>query len=144
MIYLDTSVLLVYTLTHSVEIQRSGAVNILFTKIHERVVLAATSFYALHELYVFALDNVTDPEAGYSFGKEALEKIMRVPLRILPFAPRTERKRLARRFVGTKDASDMPHAISAYLAECEAIVGYDDHFRAISHIVPYKTPEDFR
>jgi len=118
-------------------------VDLLFTKIDEGVVLAATSFYALHELYVFALENVTDLEMGYSFGKAALERIMRARLRILPFVPRTERRRFARRFVALRDASDIPHAISAYLAKCEAIVAYDDHFRTISNIISYKTPEDF-
>ena len=53
--------------------------DLLFTKIDDGVVLAATSFYALHELYVFALENVTDLEMGYSFGKPALERIMRAP-----------------------------------------------------------------
>ena len=142
MIYLDTSVLLVYTLTRSAEAARSRAVDALFTKINSGSTPASTSFYALHELYVFALENVSDPETGYGFGKAALQTVLRTPLRILPFSPRTERRRLARRFVALKDASDIPHAVSAYLAGCEAIVAYDDHFRTISRIIPYKTPED--
>lgn len=143
MIYLDTSVLLVCTLTHSTEVERSKSVDKLFAKISSGAISAATSFYALHELYVFALENAPESEAGYSFGKAALERITGTPLRILPFLPRTERTRLARRFAGLRDASDIPHAVSAYLAGCEAIVAYDDHFNTIAHIIPYKTPEDF-
>lgn len=143
MIYLDTSVLLVYTLTRSAEVDRARAVDTFFAKISSGLIPASTSFYALHELYVFALENAPDAETGYDFGKAALERILRTPLRILPFAPRTERTRLARRFVALRDASDIPHAVSAYLAGCKAIVAYDDHFKTIAHIIPYKTPEDF-
>jgi predicted nucleic acid-binding protein len=143
LIYLDTSILLVFTLTRSSERGRSPAVDRLFNQISSGAISASTSFYALHELYVFALENVSDPETGYGFGKAALDRILRTPLRILPFSPRTERRRLARRFVALRDASDIPHAVSAYLAGCEAIVAYDEHFRTISHIIPYKTPEDF-
>ena len=41
------------------------------------------------------------------------------------------------------DTSDVPHAIAASVYGCEAIVAYDEHFRAISPILPYKMPEDF-
>ena len=143
MIYLDTSILLVFTLTRSSERERSPAVDRLFNKISSGAISASTSFYSLHELYVFALENVSDPETGYGFGKAALDTILRTPLRILPFSPRTDRRRLARRFVALKDASDIPHAVSAYLAGCEAIVAYDEHFTTITPIIPYKTPEEF-
>ena len=42
-----------------------------------------------------------------------------------------------------RDPSDIPHAIAAYLAKCEAIVAYDDHYKAITHIIPYKNPADY-
>ena len=143
MIYLDTSVLLVYTLTQSTEVERFRAVDRLFSKITSGTIPAATSFYALHEVYVFALENSPDLETGYTFGKLALERILTVPLRILPFATRTERTRMGRRFAMLRDSSDIPHAIAAYLAKCEAIVAYDDHYKAITHIIPYKTPADY-
>lgn len=143
MVYLDTSVLLVYTLTHSTEVERSSAVDKLFFRISSGQIAAAISFYALHELYVFALENTPDLETGSDFGKAALEKILRLPLRILPLSPRTERRRLVRKFVALGDASDIPHAISAYIARCEAIVAYDHHFESITDVIPYKTPEDY-
>ena len=143
MIYLDTSVLLVYTLTQSIEVERFCAVDRLFSQIATGTVSAATSFYALHEVYVFALENSPSPEMGYRFGKLALERILSTALRILPFASRTERTRLGRRFAVLRDPSDIPHAIAAYLAKCEAIVAYDDHYKAITHIIPYKNPADY-
>ena len=39
--------------------------------------------------------------------------------------------------------SDIPHAVAYYLATCEAIVAYDDHYKAITHILPYKTPAEY-
>ena len=143
MIYLDTSVLLVYTLTQSIEVERFRAVDRLFLQIVSGAISATTSFYALHEVYVFALENSPSLEVGYKFGKLALERVLASPLRILPFASRTERARLRRRFSLLRDPSDIPHAVAAYLAECEAIVAYDDHYKAITHIIPYKTPQEY-
>lgn len=80
---------------------------------------------------------------GAAFGKAALEKILALPLLILPFVSRAERKLHARKFTALRDSSDVPHAIAASVYGCEAIVAYDEHFRAVSPIIPYKTPEDF-
>jgi len=142
-IYLDTSVLLVYTLTQSIEVERFRTVHRLFSQIASGAISATTSFYALYEVYVFALENSPSLEMGYKFGKLALERILASPLRILPFASRTERSRLGRRFSLLRDPSDIPHAVAAYLAKCEAIVAYDDHYKAITHILPYKTPAEY-
>ncbi|HWP91440.1 MAG TPA: PIN domain-containing protein [Thermodesulfobacteriota bacterium] len=143
MLYLDTSVLLVYTLTQSIEIERFKITDKLFTKIISGEITAATSFYALHELYIFALENAPDLETGYAFGKNALLKVLSTPVHILPFVSRTERKNLGEKFVGLRDPSDVPHAIVAFNSGCDAIVAYDEHFRAISHVIPYKKPEDY-
>lgn len=143
MLYIDTSVLLVYTLTQTVEKARFPATEAFFAKITAVSLLGATSFYALQEVYVFALDNAPDFPTGATFGKAALEKILALPLQILPFVSRLERKLQARKFSALRDSTDVPHAIAASVYGCEAIVAYDEHFRAISHIIPYKTPDDF-
>jgi len=142
-LYLDTSVLLVYTLTQAVETDRFPATESFFAKITAGSLLGATSFYALQEVYVFAIENAPDFPTGAAFGKAALEKILALPLLILPFVSRTDRKLHARRFTALRDATDVPHAIAASVYGCEAIVAYDEHFRAISHMLPYKMPEDF-
>ena len=143
MLYIDTSVLLAYTLTQSIEIERFKITDKLFTKIISGEITAATSFYALHELYIFALENAPDLETGYAFGKAAIVKVLFTPIHILPFVSRTERKNLGEKFVGLKDPSDVPHAIVAFNSGCDAIVAYDEHFRAISHVIPYQKPEDY-
>jgi predicted nucleic acid-binding protein len=143
LLYIDTSVLLVYTLTQAVEQDRYPHTERLFARITGGSLSAATSFYALHELYVFALDNAPGFTQGAAFGKAALEKIFSLPLQILPFVSRVERTRHVRRFNRLRDSSDVPHAIAAFVYGCEAIVAYDDHFSAISDIIPYKKPEDY-
>ncbi|MGH7772359.1 MAG: hypothetical protein ACREQA_08975 [Candidatus Binatia bacterium] len=104
--------------------------------------VGATSFYALHEVHVFALDNAPDFPTGAVFGKTALEKIITLPLQILPFISRADRGGHARKFAALRDSSDIPHAIAAFVYGCEAIVAYDDHFMAITDLIPYKKPED--
>jgi len=96
--YLDTSVLLVYTLTQAVETDRFPATESFFAKITAGSLLGATSFYALQEVHVFAIENAPDFPTGAAFGKAALEKILALPLLILPFVSRTDRKLHARRF----------------------------------------------
>jgi predicted nucleic acid-binding protein len=142
-LYIDTSVLLVHTLTQAIEKNRAPATESFFAKIAAGSLSGTTSFYALHEVYVFALDNAPDFPTGAAFGKTALEKLFALPLQILPFVSRIERKLHARKFTALRDSTDVPHAIAASVYVCEAIVDYDEHFKAISHIIPYKTPEDY-
>lgn len=143
MLYVDTSVLLVYTLTQAIETDRVPATESFFAKIAAGSLFGATSFYALQEVHIFAIENAPDFPTGAAFGKAALEKILALPLLILPLVSRTERKLHARKFTALRDSSDIPHAIAASVYGCEAIVAHDEHFRAISHLMPYKTPEDF-
>jgi hypothetical protein len=56
-LYLDTSVLLVYTLTQSVERMRYAATRAFFAQVKSGALSAATSFHALHEVHLFALSN---------------------------------------------------------------------------------------
>jgi hypothetical protein len=43
---------------------------------------------------------------GSAFGKAALEKVLGLPMQILPFVSRVERMRHARKFSRLRDASD--------------------------------------
>ena len=92
---------------------------------------------------MFAIENTPDLDLGFEFGKTALQEILKTPIRLLPFVTRMERRRMAGRFASLRDASDLPHAISAYVSGCEAVVAYDDHFKAIDDIIPYRKPEEY-
>lgn len=109
----------------------------------EGSIRVATSFYALHELYIFALDNAPEFSTGAAYGKAAIEKVIALPIQLLPFVSRVDRAVHARRFRALRDSSDLPHAIVAMVYGCEVIVTYDSHFLPISHIIPCKPPEAF-
>ena len=143
MIYLDTSVLLVYTLAQAIEPVRFVATQKLFAKINNRTLEAVTSFYSLHEVFVFALENAPDFDTGSDFGKSALTQILLTPIKLTPLISRTERQRHLPKFRKLlADFSDIPHAISALISGCDTIVAYDDHFKRISKIIKYQKPED--
>ena len=140
--YVDTSVLLVYTLASGTETERYSSVRQLFSLIENGRLKAITSFYALHEVYLFALENAPDFETGTEYGKEALTMIFSTPIQITPLLSRIERKINERFFENLRDMSDLPHVISAKIWGCAGIVAYDEHFRAVSNILEYKTPEE--
>jgi len=141
-IYLDTSVLLAFTLARKMEPARFEAVSKLFQLIDRGVVKAVTSFYALHELLVIAITR-TEPdwEAGSEFARQALLALLNTRLLYVPIPRREEKLLRAKLFSALRDPTDLPHAIAAHSAGCTAIVAYDDHFQAIADIIPYKTPD---
>lgn len=61
----------------------------------------------------------------------------------LPLPRREDKIIKARLFSALHDATDLPHAISAHTAGCATILAYDEHFRSISDVIPYRTPDEF-
>lgn len=140
-VYLDTTVLLNYTLTRLVEKDRYPHVATLMAKINAGEVVALTSFYALHEVLLFALKNAPTPENGRQAGKEALLNILQTNIGILPMVTREEKVLHARTF-SLRDSSDLSHAISAHIAGCQILVSHDQHFAALPAILKWKRPEE--
>ena len=140
--YLDTSVLLVYTLARGKEVDRYSFVTKVFDLIEKEKIKATTSFYALHELYIFALENAPDFNTGSQYGKEAMNLILKTKVQLTPLLSRMERMINARLFNKLSDSTDLPHAISAKIWGCDVIVAYDEHFASILDVVDYKKPEE--
>lgn len=140
--YLDTSVLLVFTLAQDIEKERYTNVSRLFELMDDEKIKVITSFYALHELFIIAIQNAPDIETGSKFGKEALNRILETKIILAPLLNRQDRILHAQTFSSLKDPSDIPHAISALVHNCEDIIAYDDHFRAINDVIPYLLPEE--
>ena len=61
------------------------------------------------------------------------------------FGASSEQERYRYPFVESliMDASDQPHATTAALSGCHAIVTYDSHFDAIENRIVIHTPESF-
>ncbi|GAK58686.1 hypothetical protein U27_05660 [Candidatus Vecturithrix granuli] len=140
--YIDTSVLLVYTLARSKEPECSVHVQRLFENIRGGQLKSMTSFYALHEAYLFALEHAPDFDVGNLYGKEALRMILETNITVTPLLSRIERTINARLFRKLSDASDLPHAISAKIWGCDGLIAYDEHFLAIGDVLDIKTPEE--
>jgi hypothetical protein len=104
-------------------------VSRLFERLNAGKIKAITSFYALHELFIIAIQNVPDLENDSKFGKEALSKILETKIILAPLLNREDRIIHAHKFSSLNDASDIPHAISAVIYNCE-------------DIIPYLVPED--
>lgn len=141
-VYLDTTVLLAYTLTRLVKKERYRHVATLMERINAGEVVALTSFYALHEVFLFALKNAPTPEDGRQLGKEALLDILQTKVGVLPMITREERVLYTRTFAALRDSSDLPHAISAHLAGCQTLVSHDRHFAALPAILKWERPEE--
>lgn len=139
--YLDTSVLLVYTLASGSEPERYETVHHLFSLIQAEQIKAMTSFYALHELYLFALEHAPDFEIGTAYGKEAMNQILQTKIHLTPLLSRMERKINERLFRMLPDATDLPHVISAKIWGCDGIIAYDDHFSSTTDVLEYTSPE---
>ncbi|MGD2251080.1 MAG: PIN domain-containing protein [Candidatus Methanofastidiosia archaeon] len=144
MYYIDTSILFVYTLGKNKEKERYKYVLNLFDNINSGKYKACVSFYALHEIFIIAFQNAPNFELGAQYAKEALLEILKTKIYVLPLLDREERIIHAQKFSDLRDSSDIPHAISAYVYEANAIIAYDDHFKDISAIIPYMNPEDIK
>jgi predicted nucleic acid-binding protein len=142
-LYLDSTVLIAYTLTRLIEKERHADVVAMIEKINAGEIIALTSFYALHEVLVFALRNAPSLELGIRVGKDALLQILQTEIGVLPMVTREERILNTRTFSAIKDSSDVAHAISAYLNGCQFLVSYDKHFEDLPPFLGWKRPKDF-
>ena len=141
-LYIDTSVLVVYTLASRVESGRFRHVEEMFNLINRGALPAVTSFYALLELFMIGLDNSTGFVQGSKQGKAALMKVLESDILLFPMVSRQDRLIHAPLFKLLKDPADVPHAICAYIMKCGAIVTYDNHFSACAGLIENLTPEE--
>jgi predicted nucleic acid-binding protein len=142
MIYIETSVLVAYTITREIEKNRFNYASGLIQKINQQKLEAITSFYSLIELFTIALENAEDFRQGSSDAKDIPSEILSTKIIISRMLTREERVVNEYLFREIPDSSDIPHAIVAYLYECEKIVTYDDHFLRINHVIPVVSPEE--
>jgi len=140
-LYLDTSVLTVYLFGRDREPNRYPHTARLFDEINAGRADGLISLYALQEVVAFCQDNfpAEDVEgvAALAFRVLFLNRI-----RVCGMLSRQQRVLNARRFP-IEDPSDLPHAMTAHLQQCDAIVTYDSHFAAISDRIAVFSPEEW-
>ena len=144
-IYVDTSVATVWLFGEEREPARYPATEELFRLIEAGNVQGLISMYTLQEVYVFCEGNFPSDDVRAT-AKLALRALLLTELEIAPLLRRTLRRTerlLHQRRFPLSDASDQPHAIVAYLNNCQAIITYDEHFGEISQVISAYTPEEF-
>ena len=139
-VYLDASVVNVRLFGQEKEAERYGHVLRLFEAIDEGKVVAIVSIYTLQEICVFCRDRLAVKETE-KVAWLALRELFQHELRIVPLLTRMQKMVHSRTFE-MRDASDQPHAISAYLHNCDAIVAYDEHFQDVADKILSLQPEE--
>lgn len=140
-IYLDTSVITVYLFGRYSEIEskRFPIVARLFNLINSNKVHAVISLYSIQEIFVFC-KTIFGSEVG-NIARSAFLELFKNEFSLTGLLTREERLLYRMKF-NLDDLSDQPHAISAYLNNCNAIVTYDSHFLQIKDIISIYTPDE--
>jgi predicted nucleic acid-binding protein len=128
-LYFDTSVLAAYTYFSETEITRFETVNQLIDGCIQNKIEIVVSFYGLHELFLLAFEYLD--EKFEEIGLESVRSIVNLPIRLVPLLSREKRIIYHNKFE-MKDRTDVPHAITAYIYNCDHIITYDIHFKEIS------------
>lgn len=141
-IYLDTSVIHIYLFGKysAIEADRFPIVSELFELINSKKALAIVSLYSIQEIYSFCKRTFSPDDVGH-VSRIALSILFKNEFALTGFLTREERL-LNRVKFNMNDLSDQPHAISAFLNNCDAIVTYDEHFQKIKDVVSVYTPQE--
>jgi len=138
--YLDASVIIVKLFGQEKERERHAHVSRLFEAIDTGRIIAIISVYTVQGVCVFCRDQLATAEPEIA-ALLALRELLQYDLRIVPLLSRMEKIVHSRAF-DMRDPSDQPHAIAAYLHNCDAIVAYDEHFKDVAHLIPYLQPDE--
>ncbi len=140
-IYLDTSVINVYLFGKYSEAETTKVPHVsnLFNIINSGKIHALISLYTLQEVFMFC-KKIFRGEAG-NISRLAFLDLLENNASLTGLLTREERLLHHKQF-NLDDLSDQPHAISAYLNKCDAIVTYDTHFQKIKDKISIYTPEE--
>jgi predicted nucleic acid-binding protein len=140
-VYLDTSVINIYLFGKysEVESKKVPAVHNLFNLINSNKIHAVTSLYSIQEIFIFC-KTIFGSDAG-NIARLAFLELFKNNISLTGLLTREERLLHRMKFT-LDDLSDQPHAISAYLNNCDAIVTHDSHFLKIKDKISIYTPEE--
>ncbi|MCX5886101.1 MAG: hypothetical protein NT096_09370 [Proteobacteria bacterium] len=141
-IYLETSVINIYLFGKysEFETKRFLAVKKLFEFINLEKISAVVSLYSVQEIYSFCKKVFTPADVG-QISRVSLTVLFQNKFELAGLLTREERL-LNRAKFSLSDLSDQPHAISAFLNKCDAVVTYDEHFRRIKDTLAVYTPDE--
>lgn len=140
-LYLDTTILAALTYFKDMDVKRYSECNRLINKCNEKESTLVISFYSIHELFLLPFE-YTDEKTARKIGLKLLKEILDFDGIELTELLSREKKILYQDRFYMSDRTDIPHAISAYIENCDCIVTYDSHFDQISNKIKVFRPDD--
>ena len=138
--YLDTSVIhvLLFGKYSKKDKNRVPDVKKLFSAIDAGLINTVISLYSVQEIFAFCKLSFAPSDAGI-IARQALADLFKYNFELTGLLTRMERLIYKRNFK-VVDTSDIPHAISAQINNCDIFVTYDHHFNAINDGFRVLTP----
>jgi len=139
-LYLDTTILAALTYFKDKDPKRYFECKRLIKKCNDNEMTFIISFYSIHELFLLPYE-YEDRQMARKMGLEIIKEILGIKgIELIELLSRDKRIMYQDKFVMT-DRTDIPHAISAYIENCDCIVTYDTHFNQISHKIKVFEPD---
>lgn len=140
-LYLDTTVLAALTYFKDKDVKRHSESRKLIKNCSEKKATIVISFYSIHELFLLPFE-YNDEKNARKIGLTLLKEILDIEgIEITELLSR-ENKILYQERFSMSDRTDIPHAISSYIENCDCIVTYDSHFEQISDKIDVFKPGD--
>ncbi len=140
-LYLDTTILAALTYFKDKDAKRYSECRRLIEKCNEKESEVVISFYSIHELFLLPFE-YADEKTARKIGLALIKEILNIGgIELIELLSR-EKKILYQDRFQMSDRTDIPHAISAYVENCDCIVTYDAHFDQISDKIDVFKPED--
>jgi hypothetical protein len=108
--------------------------------VNSKKLRAIVSLYSIQEIYSFCKRTFSGDDVSHA-SKNALSILFKNEFALSGLLTREERL-LHRAKFNMNDLSDQPHAISAFLNKCDAIVTYDTHFQEIKNVISIYAPHE--
>lgn len=140
-LYLDTTILAALTYFKDKDIKRYAECERLIEKIKEKESTLVISFYSIHELFLLPFE-YTDEKTARRIGLALIKEILDIDRIELTELLSREKRIMHQDEFSMSDRTDIPHAISAYLENCDCIVTYDSHFDQISNKIDVFRPDE--
>jgi predicted nucleic acid-binding protein len=140
--YLDTSVInvLLFSEYSTKDKKRLPSVKELFHKIDAGALPCIVSLYAIQEVFAFCKMTFSPEIVGY-VAREAIGELCKHKFALIGLLTRMERLIYKRNFV-LSDSTDQPHAITAYIHNCDHLVTFDRHYDALKNQFYVLTPAE--
>jgi predicted nucleic acid-binding protein len=138
-LYLDTTILAALTYFKDKDAKRYSECKRLIRKCNDNESTIVISFYAIHELFLLPFED-EDKKTARKTGLALIKEILNINRIELTELLSREKRIIYQDMFSMSDRTDIPHAISAYVENCDGIVTYDSHFDQISNKIKVFEP----